>query len=182
MAHQETDRSDGHGTARSVRFLHGVLGGLSAFAMLFMMALTLVDVTGRSVISRPVPGSYEIIEFGLAIVVFSALPLVSWNRQHITVAILNGLFARYAYRAHQIFVQLISVVGFALVAYCMYLQWRKLGATQAITGYLEWPIAPIALFMFCLALVGLAVGLWLLWCALQGRDYPAVLGEHQDID
>lgn len=173
MENGGNQRPDVGDNIRSLQLLRGALGGLAAVTMLFMMLLTLIDVTGRAIFSRPIPGSYEIMEFGLAIVIFSALPLVTWDRQHINVSILDSFFRHHAYRMQQILIQTVTSIGFVIICYCMWRQWRKLTETQALTGYLEWPIAPIALFMFILAGLGLVCALWLLWCALIGRSYPS---------
>ncbi|MDW8469595.1 MAG: TRAP transporter small permease subunit [Burkholderiales bacterium] len=55
--------------------------------MLFaMMALTCVDVVGRYLLTRPVPGALEIIEILVAATVFLALPLVTLREEHVAAA------------------------------------------------------------------------------------------------
>ncbi len=49
----------------------------------------------------------------------------------------------------------------------------RLHQTQAITGYLEWPVAPIAYFMSILAGLSALLIVMLLWRAVAGRPYPA---------
>ena len=82
--------------ARSALLVRRSLGWMVAAALAFMMVLTVVDVTGRFVFNRPIPGSFEVMEFCLAIVVFSALPLVTWDRRHITVSLFDSFFRRRA--------------------------------------------------------------------------------------
>ena len=150
-----------------------LLGWMVAVALGFMMVLTVVDVTGRFVFNRPIPGSFEVMEFCLAIVVFSALPLVTWDRRHITVSLFDTLFRGAGYRVQQSFVQGASLLGMGVICWRMWDQGNRLDRTQAITGYLEWPVAPIAWFMSVLAGLSALLIVMLLWHALAGRPYPA---------
>ena len=61
------------------------LSWLSSAVLFAMMMLTAVDVFMRYVVSRPVPGAFEISELLMGLLIFSALPLVSLRDEHITV-------------------------------------------------------------------------------------------------
>ena len=159
--------------ARPALFVRRSLGWMVAVVLSFMMALTVVDVTGRFVFNNPIPGSFEVMEFCLAIVVFSALPLVTWDRRHITVSLFDAYFQRSGYRAQQCLIQLASLLGMGIVCWRMWDQGNRLHQTQAITGYLEWPVAPIAYFMSILAGLSALLIVMLLWRAVAGRPYPA---------
>lgn len=161
------------GSARSALHVRRLLGWMVAIALCFMMALTVVDVTGRFVFNRPIPGSFEVMEFCLAIVVFSALPLVTWDRRHITVSLFDTLFRGAGYRVQQSLVQGASLLGMGVICWRMWDQGNRLDRTQAITGYLEWPVAPIAYFMSVLAGLASLLIVMLLWRAVAGRPYPA---------
>ena len=159
--------------ARPALLVRRSLGWMVAAVLAFMMALTVVDVTGRFVFNRPVPGSFEVMEFCLAIVVFSALPLVTWDRRHITVSLFDSFFRRAGYRAQQALIQAASLLAMGIVCWRMWDQGERLERTQAITGYLEWPVAPIAYFMSVLAGLSTLLIAMLLWRAVAGRPYPA---------
>ena len=60
-----------------------------------------------------------------------------------------------------------------IVCWRMWDQGERLERTQAITGYLEWPVAPIAYFMSVLAGLSTLLIAMLLWRAVAGRPYPA---------
>ena len=47
--------------ARPVLWVRRGLAGVVALGLFAMMVLTVVDVTGRYLFSRPVPGSFEVI-------------------------------------------------------------------------------------------------------------------------
>ncbi|MDE0334630.1 MAG: TRAP transporter small permease [Defluviicoccus sp.] len=158
--------------ARAALPVRRLLGWMVAVALAFMMVLTAVDVTGRFAFDSPIPGSFEVMEFCLAIVVFSALPLVTWDRRHITVSLFDSLFRGAGYRVQQCLVQGASLLAMGIVCWRMWDQGERLERTQAITGYLEWPVAPIAYFMSVLAGLSTLLILMLLWRALAGRPYP----------
>jgi TRAP-type transport system small permease protein len=52
-------------------------------ALFAIMALTLVDVSGRKLLSQSVPGSLELTELLMVVVIFAALPLVSLRGEHV---------------------------------------------------------------------------------------------------
>lgn len=72
--------------------LFRVLGWLSALPVALIVVLTFADVLGRYVFSSPVRGSLEMIEFAMALVIFTALPLVTRQREHVTVSLIDGMF------------------------------------------------------------------------------------------
>ena len=67
---------------RLKRLLDALCGLLAAAALFAIMALTLVDVLGRKLLSQSVPGSLELTEILMVVVIFSALPLVSLHGEH----------------------------------------------------------------------------------------------------
>ena len=150
--------------ARVFVWLRNFLGWLTGAVLFFMMILTAIDVIARFVFSSPLPGTFEIMEFSLAIVVFSALPLVTWDQGHISVSLFEGLFQGTGRRIQQIIVLALSVIGMGVISVKMWDQGIQLNATGATTGFLLWPRAPIAYFMSafaglsCLLLIGLFIG------------------------
>ena len=172
MGKPEPGLPGGPGGGLPALLVRRLLGWMVALVLAFMMALTVVDVTGRFVFNRPIPGSFEVMEFCLAIVVFSALPLVTWDRRHITVSLFDSLFRGSGDRLRQGVIQLASLLGMGIVCWRMWDQGNRLHATQAITGYLEWPVAPIAYFMSVLAGLASLLVVLLLWRAVAGKPYP----------
>lgn len=60
-----------------------------------MMALTFADVIFRSVFNTPIEAATELIRIAMAIIVFSALPVISGRNEHISVDLLDNLFSSY---------------------------------------------------------------------------------------
>jgi len=57
-----------------------------------MMAMTFFDVVMRSAFDTPVESATELIRIAMAIIVFSALPVISGRNEHISVDLLDGFF------------------------------------------------------------------------------------------
>ena len=68
-----------------------VLAALAGVVLAAMALLTVVSITGRSLIWAglgPIPGDFELVEMGCAIAVFAVLPYCHLHRGHVTVDIL----------------------------------------------------------------------------------------------
>ncbi len=57
-----------------------------------MMAMTFTDVILRSAFDTPIEAATELIRIAMAIIVFSALPVVSGRNEHISVDLLDSFF------------------------------------------------------------------------------------------
>ncbi|MGE4338802.1 MAG: TRAP transporter small permease [Pigmentiphaga sp.] len=72
---------------------------LASTALFALMTLTFVDVMARK-FYRSVPGTLEVSEMLLVVVLFCALPLVSWRGGHVSFeladALYKGRMARYS--------------------------------------------------------------------------------------
>jgi TRAP-type C4-dicarboxylate transport system permease small subunit len=65
------------------QLIEKVCGLLAAAALFAIMALTFFDVGGRKLFSNSIPGSLELTELLMVVVIFAALPLVSLRGEHI---------------------------------------------------------------------------------------------------
>jgi len=65
------------------KHLATLCGLLAAVALFAIMVLTLVDVSGRKLLSSSVPGSLELTELLMVVVIFAGLPLVSLRGEHV---------------------------------------------------------------------------------------------------
>jgi TRAP-type C4-dicarboxylate transport system permease small subunit len=102
-----------------------VLGGVLAAAALFaIMILTLVDVAGRKLLSSSVPGSLEITELLLVVVIFSGLPLVALAGEHVVFDSLDRFVPAGWRRVQQAVVDLLCAAAMAGLAWLM---WGKAG-------------------------------------------------------
>ena len=107
-----------------------VCGTLAGLALLGIMVLTFFDVSGRKIWSNSIPGSLELTELLMVVVIFGALPLVSLKGEHVVFDSLDVLVPRWLQKIQQ---GLIHLACAALLLGLAYLMW-KTGADIATTG------------------------------------------------
>ena len=79
---------------------------LAITALFLMMAMTFADVLMRSALNTPIEAATELTRIMMAIVVFSALPMVSGRAEHITVDLLDPIFPAWMARWRDAFIAL----------------------------------------------------------------------------
>jgi TRAP-type transport system small permease protein len=79
-------------SARLAARLPVLVASVTLFAL---MVLTFCDVVLRSALNAPIEAATELIRIAIAIVVFSALPVLSARGEHITVDLADPLFDRW---------------------------------------------------------------------------------------
>lgn len=73
---------------------------LVAASVLFMLMLTTcLDVAGRYIFNSPVPGATELTRLGLALMVFAAMPVITYRGGHIVVDLLDHLLGQKVLKA-----------------------------------------------------------------------------------
>lgn len=133
--------------------LCGVLAGSALFGI---MALTLVDVGGRKLASTSVPGSLELTELLMVVVIFAGLPLVSLRGEHVVFDSLDPLLERSIRRAQALVVDLMIAALLAGMAWLMGDKARQMAGYGDTTAQLHIPQAPfVALMAALLALTAL---------------------------
>ncbi len=84
---------------------------VASLALFALMVLTFCDVVLRSALNAPIEAATELTRIAIAIVVFSALPILSAREEHIAVDLADGLFDRlHIARLRDGFVNLICGV------------------------------------------------------------------------
>ena len=68
---------------------------VASVAIFALMVLTFCDVVLRSAFNAPIEAATELTRITMAIVVFSALPIVSARDEHITVDLADPIFRRF---------------------------------------------------------------------------------------
>ncbi len=95
---------------------------LAALALFAIMWLTLVDVSGRKLLSESVPGSLELTELLMVVVIFAGLPLVSLRGEHVVFDSLDTFLPAGLRRAQQAFIDGLCAAALAGVGWLM---WTK---------------------------------------------------------
>ena len=103
---------------RLLELLCGLLSGVALFAI---MALTFFDVLGRKFASNSIPGSLEMTELLMVVVIFGALPLVSERGEHVEFDSLDPYLPAWLRRAQAVLVHLLCA---AVLLGLGWLMWR----------------------------------------------------------
>lgn len=141
----------------------GAREGLSSFAALVLaavMMVSVVDVIGRYVFNRPLPGSSEITEILMAILIYAGMPLVGLRRAHIAVDLLDPVTPQGLVRIRDAIVGVISCLVIALIAWRLWAYADQIRASKDVTEYLKLPLAPVAYAMSVLAGIAAIVELY----------------------
>jgi TRAP-type transport system small permease protein len=88
-----------------------------------MMLLTVADVLLRALVNKPIHGTYELIELGLACAIFVALPAVFLRDEHLVVDVVDSLAPKRV-------VRLLDLFGAV--------------ASLAVLGVMFWRMVPLA--------------------------------------
>jgi TRAP-type transport system small permease protein len=119
--------------------LCGLLSGIALFAI---MALTFFDVIGRKLASNSIPGSLELTELLMVVVIFGALPLVSRRGEHVEFDSLDPYLPAWVRRAQGVIVQLLCAVVLFALAWLMLRTGRQFAETGETTAQLQILKAP----------------------------------------
>ena len=106
------------------RLLRWLCGLLAAVALFGIMMLTLVDVSGRKLLSESVPGSLELTELLMVVVIFAGLPLVSLAGEHVVFDSLDPWIPPTLRRIQTALVELFCTAALVGMAWLM---WSKAG-------------------------------------------------------
>lgn len=129
------------------RLLDGLCGLLAGVALFAIMALTLFDVLGRKLLSRSIPGSLELTEILMVVVIFAALPLVSLHGEHVVFDSLDHLLPRWLRRVQQALVDLACAGALAGLAWLMWDKAVAMASYGDTTAQLQLPLGPFVQLM-----------------------------------
>jgi TRAP-type C4-dicarboxylate transport system permease small subunit len=139
--------------------LERLCSALSAAALFGIMGLTLVDVVARKLLSGSVPGSLEVTELLLVVVIFAGLPLVSLHGEHVVFDSLDPMLPRAVRRVQGLVIDLSCAAGLCGIGWVM---WTKAGQmleygdkTQQLGLTLGWFVYLMSVLLFITAAVHL---------------------------
>ena len=117
----------------------GVLAGLALFGI---MVLTFADVLGRKFLDNSIPGSLELTELLMVIVIFGALPLVSLRGEHVLFDSLDAHLPAGALRVQKAVIHAliaVALLGLAVLMWHTGTQFAETGETTAQLKLLKAP-------------------------------------------
>jgi TRAP-type C4-dicarboxylate transport system permease small subunit len=137
------------------RLLDTLCGLLSAAALFAIMALTFFDVLGRKFLSNSIPGSLELTELLMVVVIFAALPLVSERGEHVEFDSLDPYLPHWLRRLQSYVVHLLCAVVLGSLAWLMWGTGSQFLETGETTAQLQILKAP---FLYGMAVLCAATG------------------------
>ena len=141
------------------RLLEALCGVLAALALFGIMALTLVDVVARKLLTGSIPGSLEVTELLLVVVIFAGLPLVSLRGEHVVFDSLDALLPSALRRAQGVVVDLFCAACLAVIGWTMGLKAGQMldygDKTQQLGLTLGWFVYLMSALLFISAAVHL---------------------------
>lgn len=117
-------------------------GILSAAALFAIMALTFFDVGGRKLLDNSIPGSLELTELLMVVVIFGALPLVSLRGEHVLFDSLDAHLPPHVLRMQKAFIHLLCAVALLALAVLMWKTGGQFAETGETTAQLRLSKAP----------------------------------------
>lgn len=143
---------------KSVGRLFATLAGV---AILFMMAVTSIDVIGRFFFNTPLKGAFEMTEITMALVIFGGLSLAALSREHITVNLLESRTPKWARRWQVIAGDIVCAAVVAVMGWRIFERGNALVQSRETTlvlgvmrGYVAWAMAflcavAVLVFLYC---------------------------------
>jgi TRAP-type transport system small permease protein len=160
-------------TMRLRRLLEAVCSVLAAVALFAIMWLTLVDVSSRKLLSASIPGSLEVTELLMVVVIFAGLPLVSLRGEHVVFDSLDSLLPRGWLRTQRALIDVLCALALAWVGWLMWIKGSQMleygDKTQQLGLTLGWFVYLMSVLIFVAAAVHL-----LLMLAPAAHHHPGV--------
>lgn len=119
----------------------------SGVPLFVLMCITVVDVVGRYVFGRPLPGGFELTEMFLAVTVFASLPLVERREEHISIDLLDYRYTALARRWRRAIVFGVCAVSMGAISWQLFSRAAGVGRDAMTTAVLLIPMAPVAYFI-----------------------------------
>ena len=152
------------------RLFERACGALAGAALFCIMALTFFDVGGRKLLSNSIPGSLELTELLMVVVIFAALPLVSMRGEHVVFDSLDASLAPAVRKWQQRVVHVLSAVLLLGLAYLMWHTAAEFAQSGETTAQLKLSKAPFIYGMAVLCACTGLVHLGQTWAPAGGRD------------
>lgn len=127
---------------------YNLLRVIAGILLTGLMLLTAVDVVMRYAFNSPIRGSFEIAELMVALLMFSGIPLVSLNNQHVCIDLLDRFFSPMVSRIVDLSASLICLGIFACMGLLLLRKISRMTVAGDVTNALNIPILPFVYVMF----------------------------------
>ncbi|WP_010324228.1 TRAP transporter small permease [Marinobacterium stanieri] len=135
---------DEKGPAKWLAFF---LEAVSSLVLFTLMALTCVDVVGRYLFNSPLHGGTELTEIGLAVMVFAAMPVITWRGGHIVVDLLDRFLGPKVVKALSLFAALVMSTSLYFLALRIFELGERSIRRGVVTEFLAMPTGYIVQYI-----------------------------------
>lgn len=126
----------------AARRLAGALNGVGVASLVVLLAVTVVDVSGRYLFNRPLLGALELSEFMLVFLVFCGLASTDLKNGHVTVDVVVERFRPRLQGVSDGVAALLGTGLWAVIAWRSAAQAEKVRVVGEVSSNLVLPIYP----------------------------------------
>ena len=148
------------GIERWARPLATWLSSVGTVALVVMMFWVVLDVTSRFFFNSPLLGSYEIVEYLMAVFIFFAFGSAQFHKSHINVSLAVDSLPPRARGVVDTVTNLVMLVMFALMVWGSWLQalddWSS-GVSSSVLMIPKWPFELVATVGFVVLIIAVMV-------------------------
>ncbi len=119
-----------------------IAGKIGMAAIFILLFLTVGDVLGRFIFTRPIPGTYEVTKILFALSVFFSFSVSQYNGENLGITL---IYDKFPVRVRGIidFIGSVLSIGMFTVAFIQTIKYAaRMKASHTITSVLRWPMHP----------------------------------------
>ncbi len=159
-----------------LNFVRNIAECVSVIILALLVGLTVVDVVGRYFFNTPLSSTTELTEFSIALIVFAALPTITWDRKHVAVDLLDDYVSPGWHRWRGFVIDITFSFCLSMVSIHIWRFGERSAQRNEISEYLSIPLAWIHYYI---SIVCVMVALGLLLCALFNIGSLSTTKSHQ---
>jgi TRAP-type C4-dicarboxylate transport system permease small subunit len=108
-----------------------------------LVLLTLADIVGRYWFNSPISGAFELTQIMLAMLIFLALPLTTFDSEHVEVDIFYRMATPLYQTLMRIFSSVCSLFALSVMAWQLGIKAQNLSHDEAVSDALSFPLSII---------------------------------------
>jgi len=133
------------------------LAAAACIALVVVMLITFVDVTGRYFFNAPLTFAVEIIELGMGLIVLFGMAITTLKRGHIAVDLLSGVLPRFGDMALKYLASFCGFLFIGLMAWRLFDRANNFMNDGLATQVLFLPVFPVVFLMAAAACVATVI-------------------------
>jgi len=150
-----------------VAWIAFLLEAIAVVILFSLMVMTCLDVGGRYLFNNAIDGSIELTRTGLAILVFAAMPVITWRGAHIVVDLIDGFLSHKIIKYLTLFSAVLISSSLYFVAVRIFELAERSLRRGVVTEYLEMPegyvIYYIAIMSWVTCATMITYGVYRIW-------------------